>query len=65
MRTSSSGHGFSADETKIGTVGDVLTADGQTEAFVVDVGETPLASIPSRWPFPSPISTLLPARTTS
>ncbi|MBK5577245.1 PRC-barrel domain containing protein [Ochrobactrum anthropi ATCC 49188] len=30
---------FGADETKIGTVGDVLmTADGQTEAFVVDVG---------------------------
>ena len=31
---------FGADETKIGTVGDVLmTADGQTEAFVVDVGK--------------------------
>lgn len=30
---------FGADETKIGTVGDVLmSADGQTEAFVVDVG---------------------------
>ncbi|MFQ0813327.1 photosystem reaction center subunit H [Brucella anthropi] len=30
---------FGADDTKIGTVGDVLmTADGQTEAFVVDVG---------------------------
>ncbi|MBC2886890.1 PRC-barrel domain-containing protein [Ochrobactrum sp. CM-21-5] len=30
---------YGADETKIGTVGDVLmTADGQTEAFVVDVG---------------------------
>ncbi len=30
---------YDADETKIGTIGDVLmSADGQTEAFVVDVG---------------------------
>ncbi len=30
---------YGADETRIGTIGDVLmSADGQTEAFVVDVG---------------------------